>query len=130
VKLKNSEAYKKSDILALRKSQSLSDLAWIGIPKCSLKIKLTTILKAVCLRQDLRSEIGSGYFLMHTPWTSLFLLEVMESNADTHKVSHHNWIENYRGIKNDSEWRWSQWKGHKLSQSRVYHTVFNNQCNL
>lgn len=88
------------------------------IPKCTLEIESTTFFKAVCLRQDLRPEIGSGYFLMHAPWTSLLLLEVMESNADTHKVSRCNWIENYREIKKDSKRRRRQRKGHKLSDSR------------
>lgn len=77
----------------------LSEPSLLEFLKCALEIESTTILKAVCLRQDLRSETGSGYFLMRMLWTSLLLLEVMESNADTHKVSHCNWIENYRAIK-------------------------------
>lgn len=69
---------------------TLSDPSQSEFTKRALEIESTTVFKAACLRQDLRPEIGGGYFLMHMPWTSLFLVEVTESNADTQKVSDSN----------------------------------------
>lgn len=103
-------------LLALRKSGPVWTFS-IGISKVCAWDWIDNYPQSR-LFKDHRPEIGSGYFLMHSPWTSLLLLEVMESDADTHKVSRRNWIKNYREIKKDSERWWSQRKGHKLSDSR------------